>query len=459
MSLDIFSPAASDQNVAANAAADLPAGFSEAFDVSLRSIGEWHNSNADAVAREHALATFYDGVKAKTGVQLPLYGLGGAVTIDELNAAIAKLPQLPGDVEPSFPPLTEAVVDNMALQRMRQARQDAAAFSRRETTFGGSLGTIAGTLIAGVSDPIAAATLPLGGAGELGIIGRSLEFAAIAGGTEAVTAAMNYRSHEAAIPGSLKEIPGEIATATVFGGVLGTGIGGLQKLFGHGAKTLPVTVRDDLNAAASEAQLNLTSPFPTTAGEAAARDATIDATRSAVRGDPVTSGDTFAHGHAADYALATKSRSPEELALAGEKHLRPETFGEAPNVERFDHMPSATDDTASYWEKRLEAATPEERAALGATDNGEPRVSAPDLTPAQLTSLSAEPKVIDAAAHDLDHYVAANPDAEFTTQNRMPDGSYQFQTQKLSDVLKELDGFESAAKELEACVIGLQAAE
>lgn len=553
MPLDVFSPAASDQDVMRNAAPDLPAGFSEAFDISLRSIGEWHNSNADAVARERALATYYDDVKAKTGVQLPLYGLGGNVSIDELNTAIGKLPQLPGETEPSFHPLTEADVDNMALQRMRQARQDAAAFSRRETTFGGSLGTIAGTLIAGVSDPVAAATLPLGGAGELGIIGRSLEFAAIAGGTEAVTSAAIAPARERAVPGSLGEIPGEIATATLFGGVLGAGIGGLQKLLGHGAKTLPVTVRDDLNAAASEAQLNLTNPFPTAAGEAAARDATIDATRSAARGEPVTAGESFAPGHVADYALAAKSQTPEELAIAGEKHLRPETYGEAPDVERFDRMPSETDDTASYWDKRLEAATPEERAALGATDNettwyqgvhanaggepvsdywttslekareysgpdghvfaaresafpqealatrqgnvltnkkvtpGEPysippietigklprsatdeefaalarprEIAAPYLTPAQMTALEAEPKVLDAAAHDLDHYIAANPDAEFTTQTRMPDGSYQFQTQKLADVMKELDGFESAAKELEACVIGLQAAE
>src|SRR5262245_47887420 len=111
MTLDIFSPLAADQNVAQNAARDLPAGFSEAFDVALRSIGEWQISNAHENARDRALATFYDDVKAKTGVSLPLYGMGGNVSLDELNTAISELPQLPGDTEPSFSPLTESGIE------------------------------------------------------------------------------------------------------------------------------------------------------------------------------------------------------------------------------------------------------------------------------------------------------------------------------------------------------------
>src|SRR5262249_7224202 len=84
---------------------------------------------------------------------------------------------------------------------------------------------------------------------------------------------------------------------------------------------------------------------------------------------------------------------------------------------------------------------------------------APDIPPAKVAELAAEPNVADANAHDLDHVLLANPDAEFTTQTRMPDGSYTFQTQKLADVVKDLDGWESAAKELESCLIGLEAAE
>ncbi len=56
--------------------------------------------------------------------------------------------------------------------------------------------------------------------------------------------------------------------------------------------------------------------------------------------------------------------------------------------------------------------------------------------------------------HNFEHIAAANPDMEFTTQVRQPDGSYQFVTQKLSDVMKDLDGWETAAREIEACAVG-----
>ncbi|MCK1407659.1 hypothetical protein [Bradyrhizobium sp. 76] len=463
MSLDLFNPLPALQNAQSNLAPDLPAEFSEAFDVSTRSMTEWNSSLNYQNARERALATYYDDIKAQTGVQLPLYGMGGAVSLEELNDGIAKLPRPLEGAGQSWRPLSESDIDGMALSRMRKAHEDAAAFGRREATWGGTLGTITGTLAAGVSDPVAMATLPLGGAGQAGIAFRALEFALIGGGTEAAIAGSGASSRAAAVPGSLREIPGEIASAALFGGIFGAGIGGLQKLAGTGARTLPVTVRDEVHAATSEAQLNLSNPFPTAAGEAAARDATIEATRSAVRGEPVRAGEGFDAAHVADYALAAKSQTPEELAIAGEKHLRPETYGLAPEVERFDRMPSEADDVASYWDKRLEAATPEERAALGATDENvvaSPRdVSARDLTTQEMSALEADPKTFDAAAHDIDHVLAANPDAEFTTQARLPDGSYQFTTQKLSDVIKELDEFERAANELEACVIGLEAAE
>ncbi|MDN3278780.1 hypothetical protein QWJ07_31275 [Frankia sp. RB7] len=578
MSLDLFDPTPALQNAQNHLASDLPADFSEAFDVSTRAMTEWNSSVNYGNARDRALATFYDDVKARTGVQLPLYGMGGNVSLDELNEAIVKLPQDPKQPEQSYRPLSENDIDTMALTRMRAAHDDAAAFSRRETSWGGTLGSITGTLAAGVSDPVALATLPLGGAGQAGIAFRALEFALIGAGTEAAIAGAGASSREAAVPGSLREMPGEIASAALFGGIFGAGIGGLQKLAGTGARTLPVTVRDEVHAATSEAQLNLTNPFPTAAGEAAARDATIEATRSAVRGEPVRVGDDFAPAHVADYALAAEAKTPEELAIAGEKHLRPETYGLEPEVERFDRMPTEADDVASYWDKRLEGASADERAALGATDAGgaerglrlveapeggiytpdqiktgrgeryfkvynsdddvaaeilvrvkgdtariedilvpgKPREEgrnalgaadlrsvlrqfqeanpeiktltgkrvsgarmeggydlladptevsvnlrpvARDLSPTEMAALDADPKTLDAAAHDLDHVLAANPDAEFSTQVRMPDGSYQFTTQKLSDVLKELDEFERAGKELEACVIGLEAAE
>lgn len=615
MSLDVFAPAiaAADQNVVANAAPDLPAGFSEAWDISTRAIGEWQGFGSYNNARERAMATYIDDVKQKTGETLPLYQQGGAVTIDEFNLAQAKLKEKYPGLD-YLAPLSDDSVNAMTLARMKKAHDDNAAFSNRETTWGGTAGTVLGTLAAGISDPINLATLPLGGAGEIGIALRALEFAAISGGSEAITAASNVGVREAAVPGSSKEIPGEIAVATMFGGALGAGFGALGKLLGHGAKPLPTSVRDEVNAATSEFQFHATNPFPTAAGEAAARDATVDATTALAKGETVNVADGFDGRHVADYALAAKADTPEALALAGERHLRPETIGEVPNVERFDAMPSAADDAASYWEQRIAEASPVERRALGATDADLPQkpnapqlpdrvqigpasfdttpvsgkslwhetspesaarlleddmtnsvdrvrrasifvadnrdiaigqagrgvhiefngdlvsavehkkpgtgglagreyqanaigngavqsievapgetlrmkpswqrrldaefdrsvlpdgtvryerkgskadvieIAARDVTPEQVAKLAADPATESSVLHNLEHIMADKPEMDFSVQVRQADGSYQQVTRKLSDVLAEIDGMEAAAKEIEACAVGL----
>ncbi|SUW28272.1 Uncharacterised protein [Afipia felis] len=66
------------------------------------------------------------------------------------------------------------------------------------------------------------------------------------------------------------------------------------------------------------------------------------------------------------------------------------------------------------------------------------------------------PKALD---HDVEHILAANPEAEISFQTRLDDGSYKLDTMKLADVLKQLDAEEQAGKELLACAIGLEAAE
>jgi len=466
VSLDVFGStiAAADQNVVANAARDLPAEFPETLDVAWRSMTEWHNSAAWSVAQHNALSEYIDNVRQKTGETLPLPGahsegnqLNDFVSLDDFNAAQARLKEKYSGLD-YLTPLSESDLDAMARRRMARAHDDAAAMANRETTWGGTAGTALGVLGGGLTDPVMLATLPLGGAGEAGIALRALEFAAISGGTEAVSAGLGYKSREAAVPGSSKEIPGEIAGAALFGGVVGGAFGVLGKLLGHGAKPLPTSVRDEVNAATSEFQFQASNPFPSAAGEAAARDATVEATTALVKGEPVRAADDFAPAHVAEYAAAAKADTPEELALAGEKHLRPETFGERPGVEVFDRPPGAAEDTASYWENKLAAATPEERAALGATDE---LLAAParDLTPEQVTKLAADPATEEAVLRNLDRIRVEKPDAEYSVQVRQPDGSYQLVTRKLEDVLDELDGEATLAKELEACATGLMAAE
>lgn len=540
MSLDLFSSSieAADQAVAASAARDLPAGFGETFDVAFRAGTEFQNSVGSFIARNNALTDYSDYVFQKTGERLPSSVTeGGGFDLDGYNAAQAKIAEKFPDL--GLQPLTAADIDTMMRRRMAKAHDDAAAMAGRETTWGGTAGTALGMLAGGLTDPVTVATLPLGGVGEMGIAMRALEFAAISGGTEAAIAAASYSTREAAVPGSSKDIPGEIAGATLFGGILGAGFGALGKLFRAGERPLPTAAREDINALASEAQINATNPFPTVAGSAAARDGLNEAVNSAIRGEPVRAGDNFDPVYVSEYAAAAKAASPEELAAAGERHLRPETYGEVPDVERFDPMPREADDAASYWESRLEAATPEERAAMGATDADIParlaagetiegpaikigdniyrgqthsdaldraargvkmspddflqqiegkdsvgldgfvtsegrfltrreayaaqdaleRVSAPDLAPSAIAKLEAEPSTSDAIVHNLEHIMQANPDAEFTFATKLPDGSTRFDTMKLSDVMKDLDETERAAKEIEACAIGMEAAE
>ncbi|KPG01784.1 hypothetical protein IP86_02960 [Rhodopseudomonas sp. AAP120] len=367
MSLDLFG--GTQDAVLADAsrhlAADLPAGFGETLDIAWRRASEWNSALAESNARERALASYYDDVKARAGVQLPLYGLGGAVTLDDLNKKIGEIADK--DPEGGWLPLSEDDIATMTRRRMAAAHDDAKALDKRETTWGGTAGTVLGTLWGGIADPVTLATLPLG-LGEAGILLRAAEFAGLAAGTEAINAASSFQAREAAVPGSSREIPGEIAGAAAMGGAIGGAFGALGKLLGAGRRPLLTEARDDLNVATSEAQLAAGNPFPTVAGEAAHRDAVSEALTALAKGERVTAGDAFPAAHVGDLATASGARTIDDLALAAERDYRPLSHADMPDVERFDAMPQAGEDAASYWERRLAEASPEERAAMGATD-------------------------------------------------------------------------------------------
>lgn len=702
MSLDVFDPTPVLQNAQQNLAQDLPAGFGEAFDVAARYGMEWKSALGTQIARERAMNDYIQDVRDKTGETLPnpAFLVGGG-SLDDFNSAQAKIVEKYPNVN-YLTPLAPGDIDAMGQRRMAKAHDDAAAFQSRETTWGGTAGSFLGSQASLVADPVMLATLPLGGVGEAGIALRALEFAGIAGGSEAVNAGLTYKSHEAAVPGSSKEIPGAIVGAALTGGVLGGALGALGKWLGAGEKVLPTTIRDDVNAGTSEAQFAAVNPFPTAAGEAAARDAHVDATTSMLRGEPVRSGDNFSIAHVDDYALAanvdrlpgsveklselqlgeiangvtdieqkavkaqslldledtktvkgevanldrseilgkmraeidgiTQERSaiddkisaiadPEtaarlkaisddlqapglssgkaaeleqeratitetmaasadrdghavaslqqeakaldkllgrrtaeadrlqkvhdqatsvsaakrssiegqrqtiettltshkemlgtemrraiarlategygvrlerseaqdladfvlsqrdnaapalshvtetlvskarearaaRLGEAGERFLRPLTFDERPAVERFAVRPGDHVEPAPAAAAKPDPKSPFSWVRIGG-------VSASDMTPPQVARLAAEPATQEAVLHNFEHIAQANPDMEFTTQVRQPDGSYQFVTQKLSDVMGELDGWEAAAKEIEACAVGgaLEAAE
>jgi hypothetical protein len=480
VSLDIFQD---DQtNALADAsnriAPDLPATLGDTFDAAVTSGIEWHNSLAAQFAKEHALNDYIQNVRDMTGETLPNPGyLIGGASLDEFNAKQAAL----NDKYPiNLQPLTEDDITNMTARRMARVHGASVAMGSRERTWGGTAGNVLGGIVASPTDPVMLATMPLGGMGELGIIGRAAEFGAINAGTEAAIAAAQYGAHERAVPGSSAEVPGEIASAGVSGIVLGGAFGALGKFLKAGERPLPTSVRDAVNTGASDAQLDATNIFPTAEGEIAGRDATTQAVTQAAKGQPVTAGRDFDPAHVQAFADSVGAHTPEALARAGDQALRPITYGEIPDVEHLATMPIAGEDTAAYWDRYLEGATPEEREAVGATDLPERTEPAPaetltsespapgndvsgrivptDPSPAQTESLAAEPATYDAVQKALIDYRVANPDAEFNVQVRQPDGSYQLTARKLADVIDDIDQQHNLAQELMTCAVGATAA-
>lgn len=461
-------------------APDLPATFGDTFDNAITTGIEWHNLVGDQFAKEHALNDYIANIRDKTGETLPNPGyLIGGASLDEFNDKQSQIALQFPDLE--LQPLTDTDIQNMTAMRQAKVHSDSVAMNGRERTWGGTAGNVLGSIVASPTDPVMLATLPLGGMGELGIIGRGLEFGAINAGTEGAVAVAQYGAHERAVPGSNKGIPTEIASAGFFGVLLGGAFGTLGKFLKAGEGPLPTSLRDEVNVGASEAQINATNVFPTAEGEVAGRDALTQAVTQAAKGERVTAGEGFDPAHVEAFADSVGSHDPEALTAAGDQALRPITHGEVPDVEHFDAMPDAADDAASYWDKRLQAATPEERAAMGATDEAarpntpeaetlasdspkggndvSGRITPTDLSPKDTAALAAEPGTYDAVQRNLDRIRVENPEAEFSTQARQPDGSYQLVTRKLEDVLDEIDGMHETGKELMACATGMQAAE
>jgi hypothetical protein len=109
---------------------------------------------------------------------------------------------------------------------------------------------------------------------------------------------------------------------------------------------------------------------------------------------------------------------------------------------------NAADDLRKLFAHTDEPAVVETRA-----------LPAPDVPQAKVDALAVDPKTDEAVLRNLDRIRVENPDAQFTTQVRQPDGSFQLVSRPLEDVMDELDSMETLGKELEACAIGMEAAE
>lgn len=446
--LNVFDPTAADQEVARNAARDLPAGFTDSLQASWDYVANFRAFEAEGAARSSALSAYGDDIYAKTGERLNTLGLAdGLVSLDDFNAEQAKLKEKYPGLD-YLAPLSDQDITSMTGARMAKARSGWVALEQREKTWGGSFGSFLGRAAEGVAG-VQALQLPLAGAGELGIAGNALLFAAIGAGSEALNAVGSGAARERAAPGSSAEIPGDIAMAGASGAVLGGAFGALAKWLGVGARVLPTSLRDDANAAASELQFGADNIFPTAAGEAAHRDGIISTVTAMTRGEQPRAGEAFDPVHVEQFAKSVGAETMDATAEAAERARRPLTFGEQPDVERFERMPAETDDTASYWDARVEAASPEERTALGATD----------VPAVREQELFASPETYEAGQRNLDRLRLESPDMDYHEDVTLPDGSTQTRTRKLEDVLDEIDGYDRAGREMQACAMGMEAAE
>lgn len=291
MPLDLFQKDNADQIALAarSSAPDLPATFSEGFETSWRDSRLFGQSIAESNARDEAILDHADEMSRKLGRNIgsdlvyptePTLFLGDTL-LPQINDIASKN---------GLPPLTDDQINEMAIAKSRQARADAAAMSAREKTFGGSVGVFAGATAGGVTDPVNVLAFPLAAPAGAGIIGTSLAWAGIAGGTQTAIELLNAPYHEQVQPGYFQsgEPVKDILGAAVTGGVIGGGIKGLGAAWTR-VKTgsWPRSIRDAGNVVESEANVLNTNPYPGVEGEAAHRTAMQQSIDALVAGRPV----------------------------------------------------------------------------------------------------------------------------------------------------------------------------
>ncbi|MCC7115064.1 MAG: hypothetical protein IT520_11835 [Burkholderiales bacterium] len=292
MSLDLFqedvrTATARAQRSLAN---DLPATFSDTFEPAWTVGLLFGQSVARSNARYAAMEDHLGDIYKRTGVSLPNPELAaiGQDGLGEYNAAVEKLatqyPHL------GLKALTDEDVDRMAVDAAKKARIDLATAMQRERTLGGSLGLLAGSAAAGVTDPVNLVLFPIAAPEALGIVGTTLAWGAIGAGSQAAIEVAGAGFRERVQPGYQQsgEMAANIAEAGAFAGVLGGGLRGVANLWTR-VKTgaWPRSVRDAGNIVDSEASIADTNLFPGAEGEVAHRTALQQSIDQLVSGRPV----------------------------------------------------------------------------------------------------------------------------------------------------------------------------
>jgi predicted nucleic acid-binding Zn-ribbon protein len=273
MTLQLFEQDQTDSiaDASRNSVGELPSTFTDRIDEAWNQGRLVASSVSGSIRKSQALSDWMDEVKTKTGENLlaAFPDNPEAVTINDLNARLRQLrvknPAL------DLPDLTDDELQRRADDIGRNQVSAAARMSRRETTFGGSVGGFLGSTGAALSDPVNMLAFPLAAPASFGVLGTALAWGAIAGGSQAVIEGLNAPSREQIEPGYIESgAPAlNVLGAAGMGSVLGGGFKGLAAAWSR-VKTgeWPRTIRDAGNVIENEAQIASTNRFPGADGEA-----------------------------------------------------------------------------------------------------------------------------------------------------------------------------------------------
>lgn len=267
-----------DQDVAmataqANPATDLDAGFTQSFADSWNAHRATAASNSEQNNRYSYVQGVLDKLYSTTGESFPnpegmqdwqVTARGGAAHTGARSAAYAKVQNRLQQLEQSNPEaglgtLSPDEVAQGTLDYGKQAVADDAKSANGRVSWASSLGSFAGGMGAGMTDPVNAiatlGTLPLGGEG--GLVTQAATQAGIAGVSEIASQSLNYDYRKKIDPNfTLAQSMGEVGQAVAGGAILGATPKVLSKLWA-GAKSVlgyvPDTLKDSGNVVARAA--------------------------------------------------------------------------------------------------------------------------------------------------------------------------------------------------------------
>jgi len=361
--------AISDRYAVENSARDLPATATDTFDAAWSESQLFGNSLAGTNSRMQAMEEYAQKIRDAGGNLIG--GLYGPNALELANNTLAALktknPAL------TLQPMTEDDIARRGVELRQGAVANAAYVAQREQSFTSRLGGIAGGVAGAATDPInivAAAAAP---EAKLGLLGTTLLWGGLGGGSQLINEALQGKEREQVQPGyETSGAPEQnVAGAAVGGAALGAtfkALGGLWTRVKTGS--WPTSVRDAGNIVESEANIQGSNILPGVEGEAAHREALGRSIDQILNNQPVD-----AQVGAASRALMARLESERQFAvpvvdmnavrLTSEEAALREQHGTLQAT--IDALPSG-DQTAADRLNRLQAVEAQLAEATNATD-------------------------------------------------------------------------------------------